>query len=48
VAGESETGTIDAHAIQPYYTGLIARAASMDVAFAIEGDEVTVTAGPVT
>ena len=46
VAGESESGTIDAHAIQPYYTGLIARAASMNVAFAIEGDEVTVTAGP--
>jgi len=32
--------------ILPYYAGLVARATQMDVRFAIEGDEVTVTAEP--
>ncbi len=27
LAGAPESGTVDAHAIQPFYTGLIARAA---------------------
>ncbi len=45
IAARSETGGIDAHAIQPYYTGAIARAAGMAVRFAIEGDLVTITAG---
>jgi histidine phosphotransferase ChpT len=40
LAGHSPSGGIDAHAIQPYYTGLIARAAGMQVAVAIEGDTV--------
>lgn len=31
LAGESETGSIDAHAIQPFYTGMIAREAHMDI-----------------
>ncbi len=43
IAGAPESGTVDAHAIQPFYTGLIARAAGMDVGFAIEGDTVTIT-----
>lgn len=46
IAGEPESGTVDAHGILPYYAGLVARAARMDVKFAIEGDEVTVTAEP--
>ena len=46
IAGEPESGTVDAHGILPYYAGLVARAARMDVRFAIEGDEVTVTAEP--
>ena len=41
LAGASPTGSIDAHAIQPYYTGLMARAAGMDVQVAIDGDTVT-------
>ncbi|KRE02254.1 histidine phosphotransferase [Bosea sp. Root381] len=45
IAGRSETGTIDAHAVQPLYTGMVARAAGMTIAFAIEGDTVTITAG---
>ncbi|MDQ0394951.1 histidine phosphotransferase ChpT [Labrys monachus] len=31
LAGEPESGTLDSHAIQPYYAGLISRAASMAV-----------------
>lgn len=46
IAGEPESGTVDAHGILPFYAGLVARAARMDVKFAIEGDEVTVTAEP--
>ena len=44
IAGRSETGTIDAHAVQPLYTGMVARAAGMAITFAIEGDTVTITA----
>lgn len=44
--GEPESGTVDAHAIQPFYTGLIARAAKMDVTLSIEGDTVTIDAVP--
>lgn len=43
LAGRSETGTIDAHAVQPLYTGMVARAAGMTVSFAIDGDTVTIT-----
>jgi histidine phosphotransferase ChpT len=44
--GEPDSGTVDAHGIQPFYTGLIARAAKMDVSLAIEGDTVTINAVP--
>ena len=44
LAGRSETGTIDAHAVQPVYTGMVARAAGMEIAFTIEGDKVSITA----
>jgi histidine phosphotransferase ChpT len=44
LAGRSPSGGIDAHAIQPYYTGLIARAAGMHVAVAIEGETVRFSA----
>ena len=40
LAGTSPSGAIDAHAIQPFYTGLIARAAAMKVAVAIDGETV--------
>ena len=46
MAGSPESGTVDAHGILPFYAGLVARAAAMDVRFAIEGDEVTITASP--
>jgi histidine phosphotransferase ChpT len=44
LAGNSETGTIDAHGIQVYYAGMVARASNMTVVFSIEGDEVTIRA----
>ena len=46
LAGTPESGSVDAHAIQPFYTGLIAQAAGMPVTFSIEGDEVTIRAAP--
>jgi histidine phosphotransferase ChpT len=45
--GEPESGAVDAHSIQPFYTGLIAKAANMTVEMTIEGDTVTTTADPV-
>ncbi|RDI59344.1 histidine phosphotransferase ChpT [Microvirga subterranea] len=42
LAGDSESGTVDAHGIQIYYAGLVARASGMTVAFSIDGDEVTI------
>jgi histidine phosphotransferase ChpT len=40
--GQSENGTVDAHAIQPFYTGLLAKACGLSVTLAAEGDTVTV------
>jgi histidine phosphotransferase ChpT len=40
--GQPESGTVDAHAIQPFYTGLLARACGLAVVLAAEGDTVTV------
>lgn len=44
LSGNSESGTIDAHAVQPYYAGMVARAAGMAATFSIEGDAVTIRA----
>lgn len=43
VTGEA-TGSVDAHAIQPFYAGLLARACNLKVAIEQQGDRVTVTA----
>jgi histidine phosphotransferase ChpT len=42
--GRSDTGTIDAHAIQPYYAGLLAKSCGMTVNLAAEGDAIVVSA----
>jgi histidine phosphotransferase ChpT len=42
--GRSESGTVDAHAIQPYYTGLLAKACGLGVTLAAEGDAIVVAA----
>lgn len=44
IRGEPESGTVDAHAIQPFYTGLVAQAAGMAISMSIEGDTVTIRA----
>ena len=44
LAGSPESGTVDAHGIQAYYAGLVARAAGMKVSIALEGDAVKITA----
>ena len=40
--GQPENGTVDAHAIQPFYTGMLARACGLGVERAAEGDAVIV------
>jgi len=42
--GRTESGTVDAHAIQPFYTGLLAKACGMQVSLAAEGEQVVITA----
>lgn len=42
--GSPESGTVDAHGIQTFYAGMVARAAGMSVSLALEGDEVTIRA----
>ena len=46
IAGHSPDGNVDAHGIQAFYTGLVARAAEMRIAFALEEETVTLTADP--
>lgn len=44
LAGGTHDGSVDAHAIQPYYTGLLARNCGLSVAIVLEGDAVVLTA----
>lgn len=46
LAGDPGDGSITAHEIQPYYTGLVAREAGMTVALSLDTDAVTIKAGP--
>ncbi len=46
LSGAPESNTVDAQAIQPYYTGLIARAANMALNVATSPDEVAIEAVP--
>jgi histidine phosphotransferase ChpT len=46
LAGSPDSGTVDAHGIQAFYAGMVARAAGMGVTFSIEGDEVAIRAMP--
>jgi histidine phosphotransferase ChpT len=41
--GSSESGTIDAHAVQPFYTGLLAKACGLGVTLSPEGEGVVVS-----
>jgi histidine phosphotransferase ChpT len=44
LAGQPPDHAVDAHAIQPFYTGLLARSCGMTIAMAMEGDRAVVTA----
>jgi histidine phosphotransferase ChpT len=44
LAGTSESGSVDAHAIQPFYTGLLARACGLTVELTTAGDGIIVVA----
>jgi histidine phosphotransferase ChpT len=44
LAGCPEGGSLDAHGIQPFYTGLLARASGLAVTIEAEGDAIAVTA----
>ena len=46
VAGQPESGAVDAHSIQPYFTGLVARECGMEVAITVEPESVTLEARP--
>ena len=46
LAGRLHEGPIDPHSIQPYYAGLIARAAGMAVTLRMDGDDVLIEAVP--
>lgn len=46
LAGRTESGSVDAHGIQIFYAGLIARAAKMAVSLSLDGDLVTIKATP--
>lgn len=47
LTGVSESGTIDAHAVQPFYTGLLAKSCGLSVTATSEGDTVVITTGQV-
>ena len=42
--GTSESGSIDAHAVQPFYAGLLARACGLKVELEAEGEAIILTA----
>jgi histidine phosphotransferase ChpT len=44
LAGGSHNGSVDAHAVQPYYTGLLARDCGLTVMAANEGEAIVVAA----
>jgi histidine phosphotransferase ChpT len=44
LAGGSHGGTVDAHAVQPYYTSLLAKECGLSVTAANEGDAIVVAA----
>ncbi len=46
VAGRSESGAVDAHVIQPFFAGLVARDCGMEVAIAAGPETVTLEARP--
>jgi histidine phosphotransferase ChpT len=48
LAGFPERGVVDAHAIQPFYTGLLGRAVGLAVSIEADGDAIVVAARAMT
>jgi histidine phosphotransferase ChpT len=48
LSGAPENGSVDAHGIQPFYTGMIARTSDMSVALELVEDVVTITSSRLT
>jgi histidine phosphotransferase ChpT len=46
LAGQSEGHTVDAHAIQPFFTGMLARTCGLQLTMRLDGDAVLLTAAP--
>jgi histidine phosphotransferase ChpT len=46
IAGEPETGSVDAHGIQPFYTGLVARAANLKLTVEVQPESLVLEAVP--
>jgi histidine phosphotransferase ChpT len=44
LAGAPESGTVDAHAIQPFYAGLLARTTGLTLSIEADGDAIVVAA----
>lgn len=47
IAGNAPNGVLDSHGIQPFFTGMTARASRMAVDFTADGDTITITAEPI-
>jgi histidine phosphotransferase ChpT len=47
LAGSPESGTVDAHGIQAFYAGLLARTSGLAVTMEADGDSIVVAARPV-
>jgi histidine phosphotransferase ChpT len=43
LAGTPEGGSVDAHGIQPFYAGMVARASDMSVTITLDEDKATIT-----
>ncbi len=48
LAGGSENGAIDAHTIQPYFTGLVARECGMEIELTVAPETIAIVARSVT
>ncbi|HMC58314.1 MAG TPA: histidine phosphotransferase family protein, partial [Candidatus Solibacter sp.] len=44
LAGAPESGTVDAHEIQPFYAGLLARTTGLTLSIEADGDAIVVAA----
>lgn len=46
LAGQPESGAVDAHTIQPYFTGMVARECGMEIEVGMAPETITISARP--